>query len=454
MTETADILCAYPWTHVFVSNAGRQLPCCFAQSNIEEVRPIDIEEGEAPDLHGLWNSPRLRELRLQMIRGERPPICSGCFKAEESGCRSPRQDANSVHSPGTIEELVRVTGPDGSLSRGFRSIDLRLGNECNLRCRMCSPHSSRKLIREWSLTGNPEMMRFAKVSSEQRPWGTRKDVWDSLLASGAEVESIHFAGGEPTLIDAHHDFLRKLITSGQAGRIRLSYSTNLTRILPDLENYLVHFKEIHMIGSLDGYAKLNWYIRFPAKWDQLIRNLEALDELASRNPALSLDLHTTVQAYNLTRITELLRFLEDSKFQKVPAVPYFTPVVIPAYFNPRVLSPELKAMARDRFLEFMALRRVKQAYRRAESCSNEQRLSDLGRILNAAIAESSPRDTLGFLQITRFFDQQRKHKLTEVVQEFEEMFLTAPTTRSFLHQTLPAFQSSPRHGGRRADIPQ
>jgi sulfatase maturation enzyme AslB (radical SAM superfamily) len=293
---------------------------------------------------------------------------------------------------------------------------------------MCSPHSSRKLIPEWSLTGNPEMMRFAKVSSEQRPWGTRKEVWDSLLASGNEVESIHFAGGEPTLIDAHHDFLRKLIASGRAERIRLSYSTNLTRMLPELEYYLAHFKAIHMIGSLDGYAKLNWYIRFPAKWDQLIRNLEKLDELASRNPALSLDLHTTVQAYNLTRITELLHFLEDSNFRKVPAVPYFTPVVSPPYFNPRVLSPTLKAMARDHFLEFMASREFKQGRRRAESRSEEQRLEDLGRILNAAIAESSLHDTASFLQITRFFDLKRGHKLTEVVPEFQETFSFSPST--------------------------
>jgi hypothetical protein len=293
---------------------------------------------------------------------------------------------------------------------------------------MCSPHSSRKLIPEWSRSGNPDMMRFAKVSSEQKSWGIRKEAWDSLVASGNEVESIHFAGGEPTLIDAHHGFLQKLITSGWSGRIRLSYSTNLTRVLPDLEKYLTHFKAIHVIGSLDAYAKLNWYIRFPAKWDILIRNLEVLDELASRNPALSLDLHTTVQAYNLIRITELLHFLEDSNFRKVPAVPDFTPVVSPTYFNPRVLSPALKALARDRFLEFMACRRGKQGCRKAKDHSEEQRLEDLERILNAAIAENSPRDTLGFLQITRFFDQQRKHKLTEVVPEFEEMLRTAPST--------------------------
>jgi hypothetical protein len=293
---------------------------------------------------------------------------------------------------------------------------------------MCSPHSSRKLIPEWSLTGNPEMMRLAKVSSGQRSWGKRKEVWDSVLASGSQGESIHFAGGEPTLIDAHHDFLRKLIASGRAGRIRLSYSTNLTRTLPELEYYLANFKAIHIIGSVDGYSKLNWYIRFPAKWDQLIRNLVALDELASRNPALSLDLHTTVQAYNLTRITELLHFLKDSKFRNVPAVPYFTPVVSPPYFNPRVLSPALKAMARDRFLEFMAFREFKHGCRRAESHPGEQRLGDLGRILTAAISESSPNDTLGFLQITRFFDQKRSQKLTEVVSEFQEMFRVTPST--------------------------
>ncbi|MEK6406574.1 MAG: twitch domain-containing radical SAM protein [Acidobacteriota bacterium] len=424
---TTDTLCAKPWTHIFVANDGRQLPCCFAQSNVEEVRRIDAAVDASPDLHGLWNSPQLRDLRLQMIRGERPPICSGCFISEDAGCRSPRQDANEIYPREVIEELLEITGADGSLERGFRSIDLRLGNECNLTCRMCSPHSSRKLIREWSQTGNPEMIRLAKVSSEQRPWGTRTEVWDSLLASGNEVESIHFAGGEPTLIDEHYDFLRKLIEAGRAGRIRLSYSTNLTVMLPDLEKYLGHFKAIHMIGSLDGYADVNSYIRFPAKWDHLIRNLEALSELASRNPALSVDLHTTIQAYNLTRITELLRFLEDSDLPNIPAVPDFAPVVVPAYFNPRVLSPALKVLARDRFLEFRAFRALRQGRPRAESRFQEQRLDELGKILSAAIAESAPKNTLEFLQITRFFDRERRHKLTEVIPEFQEMFSVATT---------------------------
>jgi MoaA/NifB/PqqE/SkfB family radical SAM enzyme len=419
---TTDTLCAKPWTHIFVANDGRQLPCCFAQSNVEEVRRIDTAVDASPDLHGLWNSPQLRDLRLQMIRGERPPICSGCFISEDAGCRSPRQDANEIHPRDVIEELVEITAADGSLERGFRSIDLRLGNECNLTCRMCSPHSSRKLIREWSQTGNPEMIRLAKVSSEQRPWGTRTEVWDSLLASGNEVESIHFAGGEPTLIDEHHDFLRKLIKAGRAGRIRLSYSTNLTVILPDLEKYLGHFKAIHMIGSLDGYADVNWYIRFPAKWDHLIRNLEALSELASRNPALSVDLHTTIQAYNLTRITELLRFLEDSDLPNIPVVPDFAPVVFPAYFNPRVLSPALKVLARDRFLEFRSGRELRRGCQKAECLSEEQRLDELGRVLDTAIAENSPKDTMEFLKITRFFDQERTQKLTAVVPEFKEMF--------------------------------
>jgi hypothetical protein len=85
-------------------------------------------------------------------------------------------------------------------------------------------------------------------------------------------------------------------------------------------------------------------------------------------------------------------------------------------------------MARDRFLEFRAFREFKQGCQKEERHSEEQRLGDLGSILNAAIEESSPSDTLGFLQITRFFDQERTHKLTEVVSEFEDMFSLAPST--------------------------
>jgi MoaA/NifB/PqqE/SkfB family radical SAM enzyme len=411
-----DTLCAYPWTHLFVSNAGRQLPCCFAQSNVEEVRRVEPIDAAASDLDALWSSTQIRELRLQMIRGERPALCSGCFAAEDSGCRSPRQDANEVHPPEEIARLVESTSSDGAVASAFRSIDLRLGNQCNLRCRMCSPHSARQLIPEWSRTGDPEMVALANESAQQRTWVKTRGVWDSLLASAGDVESIHFAGGEPALIDEHHDFLRKLVATGRAPRVRLSYSTNLTRILPDLETYLDHFKAIHMIGSLDGYAEVNGYIRFPAKWDVLVRNLEALDALASRSPALSLDLHTTVQAYNLTRITELLQFLEDSHLRNVPAVPAWTPVTFPPYFNPRVLLPELKHLARDRYVAFRTRPRS------SRTPLEEQRLDELEHILDLAIAESSSRDTAAFVAMTQFFDRERRENVTDVIPELGGMF--------------------------------
>lgn len=422
LANPTDSRCAKPWTHLFVSNDGRQLPCCFAQGSPIDAGQIGAGEGQLRRLTDLWNSPFIRGIRLQMIRGERPLICSSCYVAEDAGYRSPRQDANAIYPATIMEELVRTTGADGSVSSGCRSIDVRLGNNCNLRCRMCSPHSSRKLIPEWSKTGHPEMARIATAAVGQQPWGTKSDVWSWVREAGDDLESIHFAGGEPTLIGEHQAFLRNLIASGHARKIRLSYSTNLTRMMPNLEEFAGYFKAINMIGSLDAFGALNTYIRFPARWEQVISTLTALDQLATRNARVSVDLHTTVQAYNLTRLTELLQFLQTTGFQNVPVVPDFAVVTLPAHLNPRVLSPFLKEMARHRFSLFMAERATRPSEPLAFRTLEELRLDQLGKILDAAVAASAPNDTVDFLWATRWFDEERKQRITDVAPEFEDMF--------------------------------
>jgi hypothetical protein len=91
-----------------------------------------------------------------------------------------------------------------------------------------------------------------------------------------------------------------------------------------------------------------------------------------------------------------------------------------------------KSKARKHFTEFRAYRQSQTRGREEELQSDEQRLDDFGNILNTALGENSPSDTLIFLQVTRFFDQQRELTLRDAAPEFRDMFdltETAPAVR-------------------------
>src|SRR6185295_13957665 len=94
-----------------------------------------------------WNSGYMKTLRLDMLEGRRPKPCERCYLYEDLGMRSHRQSQNAQHAE-EIAQYVDSTDADGAAPLALRSIDLRIGNLCNLRCRMCSPQSSKALIQE------------------------------------------------------------------------------------------------------------------------------------------------------------------------------------------------------------------------------------------------------------------------------------------------------------------
>ena len=72
-----------------------------------------------------------------MLAGKIPDSCMGCKKIEDGGGRSKR-----IRDSIWKDDWSKVTAEDGTITPNLRSIELRLGNHCNLRCRSCNAESS------------------------------------------------------------------------------------------------------------------------------------------------------------------------------------------------------------------------------------------------------------------------------------------------------------------------
>ena len=137
MKPESPTICALPFGHLFLSEEGKNFPCCYA---LESGEPSRNERGEvihaSRNLEEVWNCADQKKIRLQMLAGEQPRACTRCFVLEKHGLQSNREVSNLRFS-GELAKAVSRVEKDGSMPLELYSLDLRLGNLCNLRCQMC-----------------------------------------------------------------------------------------------------------------------------------------------------------------------------------------------------------------------------------------------------------------------------------------------------------------------------
>ena len=264
-----------------------------------------------------------------------------------------RQHLNKRFGMGRESELLSETGEDGSLDRPVvRYADIRLGNSCNLTCRMCGPVASRL----WAASYNqvqPAQYRMPALQLAilgQSNWVKREPVAWLLEQSLPSVEALHFAGGEPLIVPEMVDALEHCVESGRAGEIDLSYNTNLT-VLPEKVTALwPHFRSVSLLCSVDGYGRLNDYIRRPSRWSDIDRNLRTVDLNFAEWKIRWATVSATIQTYNVLTINQLFLYLRSAGFSRITRLPQLVPLFYPPYLSIQVLPPAVKALARERLM--------------------------------------------------------------------------------------------------------
>lgn len=414
-------ICALPWTHRCVSERGRIYPCAFS---MESGHALKDERGRyygPQELERAWNSPQLREIRREMLSGRQPASCSRCFRLEKLGLQSLRSVANRSWEDG-LNAVVSLTAGDGSAAPAWSSLDLRLGNFCNLRCRMCSPESTQKIAAEFRSL-HPELQDSYFHELENMDWFRSPAVSEALLSHAAELRELHFAGGEPFLIPEVRAYLAKLVENGHSREITLTFNTNLTSLPEAVTDFWPHFRAVKVFVSLDGAREVNEYIRFPSNFSKIEANLRALDEGLSRFGSILVCFHTTVQMYNILSLDKLIEFTTTS-FRNFLPFPILSPLHWPEYFAPTVLPPDLKALAIER-LENATKKGA--GWTALESrCDYSDGAARFRRAVEGIarlIRDEDHSALLGeFVKATAFFDRSREQDIRAVVPEFAGLF--------------------------------
>ena len=365
--------CPLPWIHLATRPNGDVRVCCTANASgagitDEKEAGLVKEDGVAMNLRDhtieeVFNSSHMRRTRLQMIKGEVPVSCKKCFAEEEKGITSKRQwETREWATRLDLQKLVKQTKEDGTVPVNVPYFDLRLGNLCQLKCIMCSPHDSSSWIKEWKLQypqyKNEELVRDQGWNEEfDYTWYKKGSFIESMKGQVENIQELYFAGGEPLLIPEHYKILEFLVEEGFAKDVNLRYNSNGLELPDKLFELWQHFKEVRFNFSIDAYGQRNNYIRYPSQWEDVAKNLKRLDENTRDNTVINIA--CAVQLLNAGYIDELAEWKMDQGFSKINPSMFGGGIIgthlvyLPSYLNVRVLPQKAKLWVKDKLETFI-----------------------------------------------------------------------------------------------------
>jgi len=342
--------CILPWISRFTDEQGFECLCCVAKRLEAKLRDdagnlLRVDQGLTNA--ALLNSADLKAIRAGMLQGHWPSACEPCQIAEKAGAVSFRQGYNRQFAH-WIDGSLAQTAEDGTLADpAVRYADIRLGNMCNLTCRMCGPGASRPWIDHYNAVQPPigRLDEHELAVFRDQNWVKRHNVSQLIEQAIPTVETMHFAGGEPLMIPELVEALQMVVDSGRAPQVRLQFNTNVT-VLPDkVVRLWPHFKRVSLILSVDGYGPLNDYIRRPSKWRDIDRNLRRIEENFDSWNIRYAAVSATLQIYNVLEIGDLFDYMA-ANFRRINPIPQLIPLYDPDYLAIEALPSRVKAAAR------------------------------------------------------------------------------------------------------------
>ena len=318
--EFSPTFCVYPWIEFLMGPTSDIKLCCIAETPVQDENK-KVYDFKKDSIEKYWNSYGLRQIRKKMLDGEKIKACTHCYYQESIGRTSYRQSFNkqwfeSEHGEDILKRIEKSKKNNFRVEEVPLYLDIRPGNLCNLKCRMCNPGNSSKIYKEQKemLTISKEFPSlidtgyFIKDEKTFHNWYKNKHLWNSIYKWAKHSKQLYFTGGEPTLIQENWELINYLAQNGYSENIHLIFNINCTQAPDKLINTFHSFRTVNITFSIDGYKEVQEYIRYPSKWEKIERNI--LKILRSRKGNTQFYISPVVQFYNILDLTKLLRWID------------------------------------------------------------------------------------------------------------------------------------------------
>jgi len=419
MEHKSKTFCMHPFTGLATREDGAIKICC---------RSLPIGWIQNESIESAWNNENMVNVRKQVLSGQKPDFCKPCFDLEDQGVESLRMrhitpklpESRVVLYPDALDHLR----DDYTMPFSFPTIEIKLNNLCNLRCRMCNPLDSTSW-QDWGSVVNfykkennylvPTVERLVNKPGQYiGPFDDTDNWWDSFEKLIPTFKRVEFAGGEPLMDPQHYRILDML--KPYAKNIEIKYATNGTTLGINknrtIFDYWPHFRSVAVNVSLDGIHDVYEHIRSNGSFDEVERNIREMKKLPNISRIVGA---FTAQAGNILQITDCIKyFLDDLGI-------YF--------YSHRVSYPNLlSAQVLPMPLKEIAIGRLTNLYNNIDTiknidCSSFSREITLGQIkdnINYLQAKDQSHLWKDFLEFNKNLDESRNSKsIIEIMPEFK-----------------------------------
>lgn len=311
-----SVFCSLPFNSVHILSTGATMPCCA----FIPTKKTTINE--------YFQSSDLLSVKESFINGKFPDQCSNCEQNEKTNNTSFRK-LNSLFD--SEEESIKSVG---ATYNKIKNLSLVTSNVCNLKCLPCIGCSYIRLV-------EMEKLKIHPAGSVLKLNELTKSAIDEI-ADLNSIETLTLAGGEPFIDPVAIELIDKLVARGTSKNIRIDINTNLTMVThASLEKLKNNFKQVYIKGSIDGIKEVNDYLRYPSKWEDIIKSIKLV-----RSLDLNFVVTTAMSNLSLMRYYELLEWgLENNvldMFQSVvDNVKILRPTSLPLVIKKGILEKYL-----------------------------------------------------------------------------------------------------------------
>ena len=382
-----------PWVSLETSPIGTVRPCCLAEEEIVNDSGVKFDLNTA-GFAEIQNSQYMQNLRQEFIDKKQPQTCRKCFREERSGRISKR-----MHTLDRLKHMI----PDQDWTADAQPLmflDLKLGNICNLKCRICGSWSSSQFAVEELANLGPNEDRKTNHHYrmlKQGAWPRENPTfWKEIDQVVDQIRYIEFTGGEPFMIQEHFDMLQGLVDRGIAHNIEIHYNTNGPQYPEDADEIWKHFKLIEIAFSIDDVGERFEYQRTNAVWKEVCRNIGWFRTLREHYSNIRLQVCSTVNIFNVLYLEELAQWIDQQSFDFV----YWNMMHEAYYFSISTLPDNAKLAIANQLQQAVVDDRTRQEFSQIIDFMNRgvgldgnilrMRVADLDRKRNQDLSVTEP----------------------------------------------------------------
>jgi len=251
-------------------------------------------------MNEMENSKWLKEVKATMAEDKWPKECVRCQQTEEVKGESIRTKSIQRH---------KVLHP---LRDDYLIVGGVLDNICNSACQTCWSGLSTKI-------GSLESKNYTQINNYSKFWEIPQD----------RILEVDVSGGEPTASRNYKKILEKLPPNTKIVRM----NTNGSRMIKELETILKNRTMAIVTLSFDGVGDVHDYVRWPIKWSNYVKTVQAYKDLQKRFPLLKLDCWTTVSSLNVENLPNILDFTTEHNLDHDWGIVNDPDVLNPKYKN-------------------------------------------------------------------------------------------------------------------------